>query len=209
LARYWYRYQGFSYKENCVLEAFALAEVARRKSRKDPEGALVRRRHASHITVVLSKAAHSGPSVCLRARAPCPLRVSRPGADRATCVQQACCTLNVQCELQVLALPRSLGQDRVRAQGLLVSAAYCECVVCTSENRLQGPLIPYLRNTSVSRILCVCCICHTVCVLCVSHCVCVYCVCVCVCVLCVYCVCVCVCVCVYCTSFRRILCACV
>jgi hypothetical protein len=43
----------------------------------------VRRRHASHITVVLSKTAHSGPSVCLRARAPCPLRVSRPGADRA------------------------------------------------------------------------------------------------------------------------------
>jgi hypothetical protein len=43
----------------------------------------VRRRHASHITVVLSKAARSGPSVCLRARAPCPLRVSCPGADRA------------------------------------------------------------------------------------------------------------------------------
>jgi hypothetical protein len=43
----------------------------------------VRGRHAWHITVVLSKAAHSGPSVCLRARAPCPLRVSRPGADRA------------------------------------------------------------------------------------------------------------------------------
>jgi hypothetical protein len=43
----------------------------------------VRRRHASHITVVLSKAAHSGPSVCLRARAPCPLRVSCPGTDRA------------------------------------------------------------------------------------------------------------------------------
>ena len=29
-----------------------------------------------HLTVVLSKAALSGPSVCLRARAPCPLRVS-------------------------------------------------------------------------------------------------------------------------------------
>jgi hypothetical protein len=49
----------------------------------------MRRRHASHITVVLSKAAHSGPSVCLRARAPCPLRVSRPGADRATCSKPA------------------------------------------------------------------------------------------------------------------------
>ena len=35
----------------------------------------------------LSKAALSGPSVCLRARAPCPLRVSCPGADRAeSCV---------------------------------------------------------------------------------------------------------------------------
>ena len=46
---------------------------------------IVRRRHASHKTVVLIKAAHSGPSVCLRARAPCPLCVSCPGriADRA------------------------------------------------------------------------------------------------------------------------------
>jgi len=49
----------------------------------------VRRRHASHITVVLSKAAHSCPSVCLRARAPCPLRVSRPGANRAKRAAQA------------------------------------------------------------------------------------------------------------------------
>jgi hypothetical protein len=49
----------------------------------------VRRRHASHITVVLSKAAHSGPSVCLRARAPCPLRVSCPGTDRAERAAQA------------------------------------------------------------------------------------------------------------------------
>ena len=40
-------------------------------------------RHALHITVVLRKATHSGPSVCLRARTPCPLRVSCPGADRA------------------------------------------------------------------------------------------------------------------------------
>jgi hypothetical protein len=43
----------------------------------------VRRRQASHITVVLSKAALSGPSVCLRARAPCPLRVSYLRPDRA------------------------------------------------------------------------------------------------------------------------------
>jgi hypothetical protein len=64
----------------------------------------VRRRHASHITVVLSKAAHSGPSVCLRERAPCPLRVSCPGTDRAERAAQAA-GVSVQCKLQVLALP--------------------------------------------------------------------------------------------------------
>ena len=37
----------------------------------------MRRRHASHITVVLSKAAHSGPVVCLRARVAPPLVGSR------------------------------------------------------------------------------------------------------------------------------------
>ena len=31
----------------------------------------MRRRQASYIPIVLSKAALSGPSVCLRARAPC------------------------------------------------------------------------------------------------------------------------------------------
>ena len=36
-----------------------------------------------HLNVVLSKAALSCPSVCLRARAPCPLRASCLGADRA------------------------------------------------------------------------------------------------------------------------------
>jgi hypothetical protein len=51
---------------------------------KDPRSVdPVHRRHALHITVVLSKDAHSGPSVCLRARALCPLRLSCPGADRA------------------------------------------------------------------------------------------------------------------------------
>jgi hypothetical protein len=68
----------------------------------------VRGRHASHITVVLSKAAHSGPSVCLRARAPCPLCVSCPGADRAERAAQAA-GVSVLCKLQVLALPRLLG----------------------------------------------------------------------------------------------------
>ncbi len=41
----------------------------------------------SHLNVVLSKAVLSGPSVCLRARTPCPLCVSCLGADRAeSCV---------------------------------------------------------------------------------------------------------------------------
>jgi hypothetical protein len=41
----------------------------------------------SHLNVVLSKAALSGQSVCLRARALCPLRVSCLGADLAkSCV---------------------------------------------------------------------------------------------------------------------------
>ena len=58
-----------------------------------------------HLNVVFSKAALSGPSVCLRARAPCPLRVSclritrertalvfPAGADHwiAPSVQQSC-----------------------------------------------------------------------------------------------------------------------
>ena len=54
----------------------------------------MRRRHASHITGVLSKAAHSGPSVCLRARGPCPLRVSVPEriAPRAVSLQARACS---------------------------------------------------------------------------------------------------------------------
>ena len=111
LTRYRYRYQGFSYKENRVLEALGLA--ARPKSRKDPEQRLCVGYHASHITVVLSKAAHSGPSVCLRARAPCPLRVSRRVPERIA--RRAANLLyaerqSVQRELQVLALPRLLGK---------------------------------------------------------------------------------------------------
>jgi hypothetical protein len=76
----------------------------------------VHRRHALHITVVLSKAAHSGPSVCLLARAPCPLRVSRPGADRAERASQAA-GVSVQCKLQVLALPCLLGSRQVMSPG--------------------------------------------------------------------------------------------
>ena len=47
----------------------------------------------SHLNVVLSKAAHSGPSVCLRARALCPLRVSLASeriAQRAVCSCSPC-----------------------------------------------------------------------------------------------------------------------
>jgi hypothetical protein len=73
----------------------------------------VHRRHALHITVVLSKAAHSGPSVCLLARAPCPLRVSCPGTDRAERAAQAA-GVSVQCELQVLALPCLLGSRHMQ-----------------------------------------------------------------------------------------------
>ena len=54
---------------------------------KKEEGASSDRRQPSHVTVVLSKASLSGQSVCLRARALCPLRVSCLGADLAkSCV---------------------------------------------------------------------------------------------------------------------------
>jgi hypothetical protein len=49
--------------------------------------------------------------------APCPLRVSRPGADRAERAAQAA-VVSVQCELQVLALQRSLGPDRHAGENL-------------------------------------------------------------------------------------------
>jgi hypothetical protein len=63
----------------------------KRASKKDPnkERIVCIRRHALHIAVVLSKAALSGPSVCLRARAPCPLRVSYLWPDRAERAAQA------------------------------------------------------------------------------------------------------------------------
>ena len=71
----------------------------------------MRLRHASHIAVVLSKTAHSGPSVCLRARSPCPLRVSCPGADRALCRNPT--VQSVQCELQSLRFRGPLGTRQV------------------------------------------------------------------------------------------------
>jgi len=75
---------------------------------KDPrDRAIVRRRQASYITVVLSKAALSGPSVCLRARAPCPLRVSCTGADRALRVQQSLQATACSASCRPCALPSS------------------------------------------------------------------------------------------------------
>ena len=68
----------------------------------------VHRRHALHINVVLSKAAHSGPSVCLRARTPLPTSriLSRSGSRLELCSEPA--GESVQVELQVLALPSPL-----------------------------------------------------------------------------------------------------
>ncbi len=79
----------------------------------------------SHLNVVLSKAALSGPSVCLRARAPCPLRVSclriarertalafPAGADHriASSVQRSC-------RFWRSGGSSSLGQDKLRVSG--------------------------------------------------------------------------------------------
>jgi hypothetical protein len=72
------------------------------------ERRIVCRRHASHVAVVLSKTAHSGPSVCLRARAPCPLRVSCPGADGAKRPKSK----KVQRSCRLLRFRASLGLDR-------------------------------------------------------------------------------------------------
>ena len=54
--------------------SFQSREQGRRRSGTKP---------SHHLNVVLSKAALSGPFVCLRARAPCPLRVSCPVTDHA------------------------------------------------------------------------------------------------------------------------------
>ena len=57
---------------------------------KKEEGASSDRRQASHVTVVLSKAALSGPSVCLRARAPLPTsRILSRSGSRQACSQAA------------------------------------------------------------------------------------------------------------------------
>jgi hypothetical protein len=119
----------------------------------------VRGRHASHITVVLSKAAHSGPSVCLRARAPCPLRVSRPGADRAERAAQAA-GVSVQCELQVLALARLLGSRQVMSPDVQLTHGPGRTValpyfvprsVYTSLRTVQTHLFLCAKYCSVSR----------------------------------------------------------
>ena len=72
----------------------------------------MRRRHASRITVVLRKAAHSGPCVSA-SESPLPTsRIwSRSGSRD---VQQACCTLSVQ---------RELRERAARAAGLCAFAS--------------------------------------------------------------------------------------
>ncbi len=67
------------------------------------------RRHALHITVVLSKVAHSGPSVCLARESPLPTSriLSRSGSRLKLCSKPA--GESVQVELQVFALPCPLG----------------------------------------------------------------------------------------------------
>jgi len=65
-----------------TLKDLRTVAAVKKKDQKDMS-TIVCRRHASHVAIVLSKAAHSGPSVCLWARAPCPLRVSCSGASQA------------------------------------------------------------------------------------------------------------------------------
>ena len=83
------------------------------------------RRQASHVTVVLSKSALSVPSVRLRARAPCPLRVSCPGADRA----------KRAAKLQALALRCLLGSRHVYmvlvyAILQISNCSHLDCEIC-------------------------------------------------------------------------------
>ena len=100
--RYRYRYQGLSSRTGRSRRT-----VVQKSSRRIPRS-VVHRRHALHITVVLSKAAHSGPSVCLRARAPAHSRIlSRSGSRLKLCSEPA--GESVQVELQVFALPYPLG----------------------------------------------------------------------------------------------------
>jgi hypothetical protein len=72
---------------------------------------------SSHLNVVLSKAAHSCPSVCLRVRALCPLRVSLASERIA---QRAVCS----CDLCVAADPPSY---RLRRSGAYSSRITWEC----------------------------------------------------------------------------------
>jgi hypothetical protein len=97
---------------------------------KDPK-IIVRRRHASHITVAFSKAAHSGPSVCLRARALCPLRVSCPGADRAFVHAESLQAKTCSASCRSLALPCPLGYKTeiktIDAPSVITSSETCVC----------------------------------------------------------------------------------
>jgi hypothetical protein len=74
--------------------------------------------------------------LCLRARAPCPLRESRAGTDRAERAAQAA-GVSVQCELQVHALLRSLGQDRTKEE--LQSPTECHAPGSKTEGKIENP----------------------------------------------------------------------
>jgi hypothetical protein len=108
----------------------------------------VRRPQASHVTVVLSKAALSGPSVCLRARDPCSLRVSCPLADRAESAHLS------------RSLPWSRSSDRVERAAQLQALAFrcCPWVKTGYEPCVQSThgLIALLSAHSLG-----CCLCRS------------------------------------------------
>jgi len=115
--RYWTgtsigtRYQGPSFRTH---EQSLLLEQQRNKRR----GSAIGHQPSLHLNVVLSKAALSGPSVCLRARAPCPLRVSclRIARERTGLVFPAgsdhWIAPSVQRSCRLWRSGGSLGQDR-------------------------------------------------------------------------------------------------
>jgi len=80
--------------------SFQSREQGRRRSGTKP---------SHHLNVVLSKAALSGPSVCLRVRVPCPLHVSCPVTDHAEsaqlCDPSRSGSRERVAQLQVVALP--------------------------------------------------------------------------------------------------------
>ena len=111
------------------------------RSKREEQGRRSDRRDKpSHLNVILSKAALSGPSVCLRARAPCPLRVSCPGADRAESAQLS------------HSLPWSRSSDRVERAAQLQALAFRCCPwVKTSPTPKTHPPTHQLRRQDLSK----------------------------------------------------------